>query len=287
MTLRCQCSPVLKSSPLIHGCQECRLPRQSGCVCAFHLNLRSFPPFHPSQPRNQTSSLSACSPPPLLKVLLLATSSLFSSTQNTASTTHHEPFKSLLTSTRTPHNQQSTTQSTSPCLISGLPSSSFRAWPLLLTNHSRKDLTSQISDKVTPDSQKSYTEKASENASGAYDKVAGAVQPGQSFVLVFFQTYDVDYYLHFCPLTIRSSKHVQLTTLLDSDKSVTQKAGDSVRSGSNDTQKQGEGLLASAQETVGNAASAASEQVKGAGKFADLLSLTKLTPDSRLHLRQD
>jgi hypothetical protein len=35
-----------------------------------------------------------------------------------------------------------------------------------------------VQEKVTPDSQKSYAEKASENISGTYDKVAGAVQPG-------------------------------------------------------------------------------------------------------------
>lgn len=49
---------------------------------------------------------------------------------------------------------------------------------------SRKDLTSQVSDKITPDSQKSYTDKASENVSGAYDQVAGAVQPGMLVVTI-------------------------------------------------------------------------------------------------------
>ena len=38
---------------------------------------------------------------------------------------------------------------------------------------------------VTPDSQKSTTDKISENVSGAGDRVAGAVQPGQYFDLLF------------------------------------------------------------------------------------------------------
>jgi hypothetical protein len=42
----------------------------------------------------------------------------------------------------------------------------------------RKDLGEQVQEKVTPDSQKSYTEKAGENISGTYDKAAGALQPG-------------------------------------------------------------------------------------------------------------
>jgi hypothetical protein len=36
-----------------------------------------------------------------------------------------------------------------------------------------------VQEKITPDSQKSYTEKASENLSGTYDKAAGALQPGK------------------------------------------------------------------------------------------------------------
>ena len=52
--------------------------------------------------------------------------------------------------------------------------------PLLLTNHSRKGLGDQVQEKVTPDSQKSTLDKASETASGAYDRAASAVQPGSS-----------------------------------------------------------------------------------------------------------
>ena len=42
----------------------------------------------------------------------------------------------------------------------------------------RKGLGDQVQEKVTPDSQKSTLDKASENASGAYDKAASALQPG-------------------------------------------------------------------------------------------------------------
>jgi hypothetical protein len=49
--------------------------------------------------------------------------------------------------------------------------------PPLLTNNSRKGLGDQVQEKVTPDSQKSTLDKASETASGAYDRAAGAVQP--------------------------------------------------------------------------------------------------------------
>ncbi len=42
----------------------------------------------------------------------------------------------------------------------------------------RKGLGEQVGEKVTPDSSKSTTQKASENITGLGDKVASAVQPG-------------------------------------------------------------------------------------------------------------
>jgi len=42
----------------------------------------------------------------------------------------------------------------------------------------RKGVVGQAQEKMTPDSQKSTFDKATESASGAGDKVAGAVQPG-------------------------------------------------------------------------------------------------------------
>jgi hypothetical protein len=41
-----------------------------------------------------------------------------------------------------------------------------------------------MQEEVTPDSQKSCTEKVTENVSDAYDKAAGALQPGNSDIAV-------------------------------------------------------------------------------------------------------
>ena len=53
-----------------------------------------------------------------------------------------------------------------------------------LTSDRRKGLGEQIGEKAKPESQKPYTEVASENLSGAADKIAGAVQPGR-FTIFF------------------------------------------------------------------------------------------------------
>ena len=44
--------------------------------------------------------------------------------------------------------------------------------------HRRKDFSDKAQEKLTPESQKSVTDKASESVTGAYDKAASAVQPG-------------------------------------------------------------------------------------------------------------
>ena len=44
----------------------------------------------------------------------------------------------------------------------------------------RKGLGDQVSEKVTPDSQKSGFDKASESVTSAGDKVAGSMQPGET-----------------------------------------------------------------------------------------------------------
>ncbi|TKA44814.1 hypothetical protein B0A49_13302 [Cryomyces minteri] len=100
-----------------------------------------------------------------------------------------------------------------------------------MSDMGRKGLGDQVSDKLTPDSQKSTLDKASDTASGLGDKVAGAVQPDSQ----------------------------KSTT----QKSTTQKMADSTRSGGDDAQKQGEGMLASAQQTLGNAAQAVSDTLQG------------------------
>ena len=90
----------------------------------------------------------------------------------------------------------------------------------------RKGLGDQVQEKITPDSQKSTLDKASESISGTYDRAAGAVQP-------------------------------------DQNKSATQKLGDSTRSGKDDASNQGQGILASAQESIGNAAQAVQDTISG------------------------
>jgi len=49
----------------------------------------------------------------------------------------------------------------------------------------------------------------------------------------------------------------------DSQKSTSQKASDSVSGGSNDAQKQGEGVLKNAQDSLSNAANSVSESLGG------------------------
>jgi hypothetical protein len=54
--------------------------------------------------------------------------------------------------------------------------------------------------------------------------------------------------------------------ITDSEKSTTQKIGDSTRSGAGDAQNDGKGVMQSAQEIVGNLAGAAADNAKVAGK---------------------
>ncbi|THV45981.1 hypothetical protein BGAL_0430g00060 [Botrytis galanthina] len=86
----------------------------------------------------------------------------------------------------------------------------------------RKGVGEQVSEKVTPDSQKSTTTKIGENISGGADKVAGAVQPSDS-------------------------------------KSTTQELSDKTRSGADDAQSEGKGILGSVTDTAGDAANTVSD----------------------------
>ncbi|KAK4980905.1 hypothetical protein LTR66_000661 [Elasticomyces elasticus] len=95
-----------------------------------------------------------------------------------------------------------------------------------MTDSGRKDMTDKVSDKMTPDSQKSTTEQAKDTASGMYDKAASAVQP-------------------------------------ESQKSTTQKASDTVSGKGGDAESQGKGMMANAQETLGNAAQSVSDTLSG------------------------
>lgn len=51
----------------------------------------------------------------------------------------------------------------------------------MLTRCSRKGLGEQAKEKVTPDSQKSTLDKATESVTGLGDKAASAVQPGMFY----------------------------------------------------------------------------------------------------------
>ncbi|KAF1977660.1 chaperone/heat shock protein-like protein Hsp12 [Bimuria novae-zelandiae CBS 107.79] len=93
----------------------------------------------------------------------------------------------------------------------------------------RKGLGEQAKEKVTPDSQKSTLDKASESVSGVADRAASAVQP-------------------------------------EGNKSATQKAGDATRGGSDNAENQGKGILGSAQESLGNAAQSVQDTVSGSKK---------------------
>lgn len=84
---------------------------------------------------------------------------------------------------------------------------------MILNPNSRKDLSDKVSDSVTPNSQKSTLDSVKDQATGAYDKAAGSMQPEES-------------------------------------KSTTQKASDTFSSGKGDAQGEGKGLMESAQDTL-------------------------------------
>ena len=91
----------------------------------------------------------------------------------------------------------------------------------------RKGLGDQAKEKITPDSQKSTTDKATENVSGLGDKIASSVQP-------------------------------------EGNKSATQKLGDSTRSGGDSAQNQGSGILDSAQKGLSDAGQAVTDTFNSA-----------------------
>jgi hypothetical protein len=160
-------------------------------------------------------------------------------------TTSHSPHS---THNNNPPTNQPTPHQLPTCLISGTHHYLVGLYKTSLTACSRKGLGEQVSEKVTPDSQKSTTQKASEGVSGLGDRVAGAVQPGT-------------FYLH--PSLHSSSTN---TFIIEGNKSATQKLGDSTRSGGDDASAQGKGVLAQAQETLGNAAQSVQDAVSGQQK---------------------
>jgi len=79
---------------------------------------------------------------------------------------------------------------------------------------------------MTPDSQKSTMDQAKDQASGAYEKVAGSVQP-------------------------------------ESQKSTGQQASDKLSSGGDSAQGQGQGMMQSAQDTLNSASESVSNALGG------------------------
>jgi hypothetical protein len=108
---------------------------------------------------------------------------------------------------------------------------------------SRKGLGEQASEKVTPDSQKSTAQQAKEGVTGLGDRAASAVQPGT---------------LHSSSLSHAASTNKSS----EGNKSATQKLGDSTRSGSDESK----GVLAQAQESLGNAAASVQDAISGQQK---------------------
>lgn len=90
----------------------------------------------------------------------------------------------------------------------------------------RKGFGEQAQENITPDSQKSTLEQAKEGVTSLGDRAAGAIQP-------------------------------------EGNKSTTQKLGDATRFGGDDASNQGQSVLASTQETVGNAAQSITDTFQG------------------------
>ena len=117
-------------------------------------------------------------------------------------------------------------------------------------DHSRKGLGDQLSEKMTPDSQKSTTDKLSENVSGTVDKGMQKVQPGM---------FSSPSSLLRWPL---SADHV-----VDSEKSTGQKLTDTGRSGADSAQKEGKSWTQAASDTGSNLAKSAQDTLSQAGKL--------------------
>jgi hypothetical protein len=117
---------------------------------------------------------------------------------------------------------------------------------LLTFIYRRKGVGEQVSEKVTPDSQKSTLDKASESVSSTADKAAGALQPGKpssstSLLFIVNQT-------HCCT---------------GDSKSTSQELSDKTRSGADDAQGEGKGVVASAQDTLSGAAQSVQDTLSG------------------------
>ena len=105
---------------------------------------------------------------------------------------------------------------------------------------------------MTPDSQKSGLDKASESVTSTGDKLAGAVQPG-----TFLNP-------HYNPRP-RSPARALTRDCLGDSKSTAQELSDTTRSYADKAQDQGKGLASSAQDTGSDLYNKASESAPSGG----------------------
>lgn len=129
-------------------------------------------------------------------------------------------------------------------------------------------------EKLTPDSQKSGLDQAKESVTGAYDKAAGAVQPGKSSYSypLGLEVLRVEH-LRYHPLyTISLMYLTNFCRYLEGDKSISQKGSDAV-SGSNtdNAENTGKSYLQTAQDTVTDTANKVSDTLSGTSPIYDLL----------------
>ena len=121
----------------------------------------------------------------------------------------------------------------------------------------RKGLGEQVGEKITPQSQKSNTDVASEKLTGLGDKAASALQPGKSTKTLLQRV---------------SVQHTNVPSPADSEKSTTQKLGDSTRGNADSAQKDGASYVDQAKDTLASAANVASETLINAGKLDFFIS---------------
>ena len=115
-----------------------------------------------------------------------------------------------------------------------------------MTPSRRKGVGEQAQEKLKPDSQKTYTEFATDKATGLADKAAGAVQPGM---------FTID-------LTMLAATDLKI----EGEKSTTQKMSDSTRGTADDAQDGGASLLDQAKGVASSAVNTASEYLDSASK---------------------
>ena len=121
-------------------------------------------------------------------------------------------------------------------------------------------MTPEVEETLTPDSQKSTLDKASETLTDAADKIAGMVQPGA-----------------FSPPDC--SSRPRPNAFLGDSKSTTQKLSDEAQSGHNETSK---GLLEQAQEVAANALSSASKAAAGMSEMPKAIPTLSLLTSAQI-----